>query len=306
MRTAPSRGRGPRPLTEPGHAAVPARTDLHAHTRASDGDLTPADLVRRAADRGVATLAVTDHDTLGGLEEALTAGAATGVRVIPGIEISVAVPHGLFHLLGYLPDAAPEPLASRLAELRAHRALRMERILERLAELGVPVAMADVARHTDGTVGRPHVAAALVEAGHARSRDDAFARFLGDDAPAFVPHRGIGPREAVRLVRDSGGAPVLAHPGTLRLGTRHLEHTVQSLRDAGLVGIEVHRPEHTPEQYAAYAGIARRLRLVPCGGSDFHGPGQRFELGDTGVPPLPPDTPDLVFRAIGAGVPSTG
>ncbi|MFN8122703.1 MAG: PHP domain-containing protein [Thermoleophilia bacterium] len=300
MRAAPARGRGPRRLSPP------ARADLHAHTRASDGDLTPAELVRRAADLGVATLAVTDHDTLDGLPEALAAGAALGVRVIPGIEISVAVPHGMFHLLGYLPGPSPEPLASRLAGLREHRALRMERILGRLAELGAPVSMADVARHTDGTVGRPHVAAALVAAGHASSREDAFARFLADDGPAFVPHRGIGPHEAVRLVRESGGAPVLAHPGTLRLGARHLQSTVQSLRDAGLVGIEVHRPEHTPEQRDAYAAIARRLRLVPCGGSDFHGPGQRFELGDTGVPPLPPDTPDLVFRAVGEGVPSPG
>lgn len=279
---------------------------MHAHTRASDGDLTPAALVRRAAEAGVGTLAVTDHDTLAGLEEAVAAGAAMGVRVIPGIEISVAVPHGVFHLLGYLPGPAPEPLRERLAALREHRAERMARILERLAELGAPVTMEDVARHTDGTIGRPHVAAALVEAGHAASREDAFARFLADDAPAFVPHRGIGPHEAVRLVRASGGAPVLAHPGTLRLGARHLHSTVQSLRDAGLVGIEVHRPEHTPEQCDAYSGIARRLRLVPCGGSDFHAPGQRFELGDTGVPPLPPETPDLVFRAIGAGVPSIG
>ncbi|MCC6831406.1 MAG: PHP domain-containing protein [Thermoleophilia bacterium] len=286
--------------------STPARADLHAHTRASDGDLAPAELVHRAAGLGIGTLAVTDHDTLAGLDEALAAGAATGVRVIPGIEISVAVERGMFHLLGYLPGPAPEPLAGRLQELRGHRARRMERILARLAELGAPVTMADVARHTDGTVGRPHVAAALVDAGHAASRADAFARFLADDAPAYVPHRGVGPHEAVRLVRASGGAPVLAHPATLRLGTRHLHGTVQSLRDAGLVGIEVHRPEHTPEQRDAYALIARRLRLVPCGGSDFHAPGQRFELGDTGVPPLPPDTPDGLFRALDQGVPSPG
>ncbi len=284
----------------------PAPVDLHAHTRASDGDLSPTDLVRRAAELGIGTLAVTDHDTLDGLPEALAAGDAHGVRVIPGIEISVAVSRGMFHLLGYLPGPAPEPLATRLRELRAHRAARMEAILERLADLGVPVRMEDVRRHTDGTVGRPHVAEALVAAGHAASRADAFERYLGEDAPAYVPHRGIGPHDAVRLVRQAGGAPVLAHPATLRLGTRHLESTIASLKHAGLVGIEVHRPEHTPEQRDAFAGIVRRLHLVPSGGSDFHAPDQRFELGDTGHPPLPARTADLLFEAIGEGVPSVG
>jgi predicted metal-dependent phosphoesterase TrpH len=287
------------PLTAP-------RIDLHAHTRASDGDLAPAGLVRRALTHGVMVLAVTDHDTLAGLPEAIEEGAKLGVRVIPGIELSVAVERGMFHLLGYLPDPRPPVLAERLEELRAHRARRVEAILDRLADAGAPVGMDDVRRLTDGTVGRPHIAQALVDAGFAEDRGDAFARYLGEGMPAYVPHRGIAPHDAVRLVRAAGGAPVLAHPGTLRLGTRHLESTVASLKHAGLVGIEVHRPEHTPEQRHAYAGIARRLRLVPCGGSDFHAPGAAFELGDTGDPPLPSGTADVLLDAAGQGVPSAG
>ncbi len=242
-------------------------------------------------------LAVTDHDTLDGVPEALRAGAALGVRVVPGVELSVRAPSGSMHLLGYFADPAPEPLAGRLAELRAARADRARRIVERLAELGAPVRMEDVAARAAGPIGRPHLADALVAAGHARDRGDAFARYLGDEGPAVVPHARLEPREAIRLVTASGGAAVLAHPASLRMGDRELAGWVRRLAGWGLRGIEVHRPEHTPERRRQLAGLAHRNRLVACGGSDFHRPEDPLRPGDTGDPPLPPDAVDRLLAA---------
>ena len=263
--------------------------DLHAHTRASDGRLAPAELVAAAARAGVGTLAVTDHDTLDGVPEALAAGARLGVRVVPGVELSVRAPSGSLHLLGYFREPAPEPLAGRLAELRRLRAERAALMVERLAEMGAPIALADVEARAGGAIGRPHVADALVAAGHAADRQEAFDRFLADGRPAWVPHRGLEPVEAVRLVVDSGGAPSLAHPASLAMTPSGLEAFVHRLAAAGLRGIEVHRADHTPAMRDLCAGIARRRHLVPTGGSDFHGPDGDAVLGDTGVPPLPAD-----------------
>lgn len=275
------------------------RSDLHAHTTASDGDLSPAELVRAAAAAGLATLAVTDHDTVAGLPEAVAEGRACGVRVLPGIELTVHVPHGTMHLLAYLPDTDAPPLADRLEALSRMREDRIRRIVARLEELGAGVPWEDVRARAAGQLGRPHVAAALVDAGIVESREDAFDRWLGDGRPAHVPSQGLEPEDAIRLVRASGAAPVLAHPASLMLPRRHLESFVQRLASLGLVGIEVHRPEHTPEQRDAYAGIARRLRLIPAGGSDFHRPGGPFALGDTGEPGLPPETVDRLVSRIG-------
>ncbi len=260
--------------------------DLHAHTTASDGDLAPARLVAHAAAAGVTTLAITDHDTLAGVPEARTAGAASGVRVVCGIELTVRVPMGSMHLLGYFPTESPAPLVDRLDEFRDRRDARIREIIARLAALGMPLTWDDVRRQGAHQLGRPHVADALVAAGHVADRDEAFARWLGDGLPAAVPSDGLDPEEAVRLVRASGGVSVLAHPGSLSLPHRHLTSFVQRLGAYGLTGIEVHRPEHLPEQRDHYAEIARRLHLLPCGGSDFHRPESPYDVGDTGTPGL--------------------
>lgn len=248
-----------------------------------------------AAEAGVGVLAVTDHDSLAGVPEALAAGRDLGVRVIPGVELSVEVPSGSMHLLGYFREAAPQPLSGRLEAMRAAREDRARRIVARLAEIGAPVSFADVAARAAGALGRPHLADALVAAGHARDRQDAFDRYLGDDGPAHVPHEGLGPREAIALVRDSGGAAVLAHPATLVMTQKELGSFVQRLRSWGLAGLEVHRPEHTPERRRAYAELAHRYRLVACGGSDFHRPDDVLRPGDTGDPPLPVDAIDRLL-----------
>lgn len=264
--------------------------ELHSHSTASDGDLDPAELVAHARAAGITTLALTDHDTVAGLDAAVTAGRRHGVQLLPGIELTVGVPHGSMHLLAYLPSTAPAGLEERLAELRRMREERIRDIVGRLDALGVPVTWESVAGHADGTLGRPHVAAALIAAGHVASRKEAFDVWLADGRPAHVPQRGLDPREAVGLVRECGGCPVLAHPASLALPVRHLSSFVQQLGAWGLAGIEVHRPEHRPEQRDAYAGIAKRLHLIPCGGSDFHRPGGPFAIGDTGVPGLPPES----------------
>ncbi len=161
--------------------------------------------------------------------------------------------------------------------------------------LGAPIDFADVARRAAGAIGRPHVADALVAAGHARDRQDAFDRFLADEGPAWVPHAGLEPREAIAMVRDSAGAAVLAHPASLRMSGRDLASFVRRLVGWGLAGIEVHRPEHTPERRASYAELAHRNRIVAAGGSDFHRPEDAVRPGDTGDPPLPLDTIDRLL-----------
>ena len=273
--------------------------DLHAHTTASDGTLAPADVVARAATRRVTTLAITDHDTLSGLVEAIAAGRRLGVTVIAGIELSVRAPQGQLHLVAYLPGAEIPVLADLLEALHDARLARAELIAARLAELGAPIDMDQVRARASGSVGRPHLADALVVAGHATDRPDAFAHYLADDAPAFVPHELLTPATALDAVAGAGGVAALAHPGTLRLGMRGLEAFAAGLRHLGLWGIEVHRSEHMPDQRDGYARIARRLGLIATGGSDFHGPGSgRADLGETGAPPLPDSVADLVGQAL--------
>ncbi len=242
-------------------------------------------------------MSVTDHDTLDGVAAAIAAGRALGVRVVPGVELSVRAPSGSMHLLGYFREPAPEPLAARLSGLRAAREARARRMVERLAAAGAPVAFEDVAARAAGPIGRPHLADAVVAAGHARDRQEAFDRFLADDGPAAVPHRGLEPEEAVRLVAESGGAAALAHPASLRMDAPALSALVARLAAAGLRGIEVHRPDHTPERRDAYAALARRHGLVATGGSDFHRPGEELRPGDTGTPPLPRDAIDRLLAA---------
>lgn len=232
-------------------------------------------------------LAVTDHDTFAGVEEARATAADHGVTVVPGIELTVRVPHGSMHLLGYFGSSSPPPLDDQLEALRAGRERRLRRMVVRLGELGVPVEWDAVRSRAAHQLGRPHLADALVAAGHCTSREEAFSEWIGFGRPAFIPADGLDPDEAVRLVVTSGGVPVLAHPASLALPARHLESFVQRLASRGLAGIEVHRPDHTPEQRDAYAAIARRRHLLDCGGSDFHRLEGPFPLGDSGTPGIP-------------------
>ena len=271
--------------------------DLHCHSTASDGAFDPAEVVARAAAAGVTTLALTDHDTLEGLAEADAAARDHGIVLAPGTELSVRGPSGSLHLLVYLPSLAPEPLASRMRQIGEHRSSRNQRIVERLAELGYPVRWEDVAAKARGRVGRPHIAAALVDAGYVETVQQAFDELLSDTGPAYLEAGSFGPAEAVALARESGCAPVLAHPYTLRLEAGELDAFVGELAALGLLGLECFRADHDEPTRAANLAICERYGLVPTGGSDFHGT-RDDRIGDVGAVPVPEGTlAELMHRA---------
>ena len=256
--------------------------DLHTHSLRSDGALEPAELVRRAAARGVRVQALSDHDTLAGVAEAIAAGNEQGVRVIPATELNTDSEWGDVHVLGYFLDPLDAGLEERLRTLREKRARRVETMVERLAALGYPLDLTRVLEIAQGgSLGRPHLAQALVEAGHVPSFDAAFASVLARSSPAYVPREGLTPHEAVQVVRAHGGVPCLAHPGT----AVRLEELLPQLVAAGLAGIECFYGEHTPEATARYLRLAEQHSLVPTGGSDFHGHGVHgAPLGGVYVP----------------------
>jgi predicted metal-dependent phosphoesterase TrpH len=263
------------------------RIDLHTHTVASDGLLTATELVRLARQSGVGILAVADHDSTEGVEEALRAGRDAGVEVIPAVELNTDVPGTEVHILGYFIDYRLEWLQALLRRLREGRLHRARRMVEKLAALGAPIRLERVlALAGGGAVGRPHVARALVEAGHVGETAEAFARYIGRNGPAYVERLKVAPAQAVEIIRHAGGVPVLAHPGWL--GD---EAMVEELLAAGLEGIEAYYPDHTPAMVERYLKIARSRGLLVTGGTDFHG-------GDlaTRVPPgsqyVPPEAVD--------------
>jgi len=267
------------------------RLELHAHTHFSDGLLSPAELVDLAVDRGLGVLAVTDHDSVEGVGPALAA-AGTRLELVPGIEISSTLEGLDLHILGYFIDPHSGPLGVRLARFREERRQRAIAIVERLAELGVPVSADDVlASAGPGVVGRPHVAQALLRAGHVPTIEIAFQKYLGARGSAFVPRPAFHSAEAVRVIRDAGGVAVLAHPG---LTPRRV---VESLAEAGLAGLEVWHPQHNPPAQKRWFELASELGLVPSGGSDFHGPHRGAGLGEMPVPERSLD--DLRARAAG-------
>lgn len=264
-------------------ADAPRPIDLHAHTNVSDGTLSPRALVREAAARGLAALAITDHDHVGALDEARDEARALGIDIVSGIELSVEHDGVDVHLLGYLFDDRNAALLARLDALREARATRAERMVEKLAALGVPVRMDDVRAHAGAgaAIGRPHVARALIDAGHAASIQDAFDRFLSDGRPAYVPKAKLSAREAIELLHAAGGVAVIAHPVTLPEAKQ--ESIVRAFVELGLDGLEVNHSKHAEEEEARFAAWAAALGLVATGGSDFHGENKADVLLGSGV-----------------------
>ena len=264
--------------------------DLHTHSTRSDGALTPAELVRRAAGRGVRIQALSDHDTLAGIAEASAEGERLGVRIIPATELNTESEWGDVHVLAYFVDPADAAFEERMRWLRENRGRRIELMVENLGRLGYPVSLErvrEIAR--GGSLGRPHLAQALFEAGHVPTYDAAFETLISKSSPAYVTRVGLAPLEAVELVRTHGGVPSLAHPGT----AERLDDLLPRLVDAGLAGMECYyggtitgpRP-HTPAFTASCLRLCARYGLIPTGGSDFHGRGEHGgELGGVFVPP---------------------
>ena len=239
--------------------------------------------MKRAAARGVTIQALSDHDTLSGIAEAVSVGTELGVRIIPATELNTESEWGDAHVLGYFVDPADAALEERLSWLRSNRGRRIELMVEKLNALGYAVDLARVLEIAQGgALGRPHLAQALFEKGYVPTYDEAFDTLIAKDAPAYVARVGLDPFEAVALVREHGGVPSLAHPGTV-IG---LDELLPKLVAKGLAGIEAYYGGHSPEMTASCLARAREFDLVPTGGSDFHGRGEHgSDLGCVFVPP---------------------
>jgi len=270
------------------------RVDLHTHTTASDGTLSPQELVLTAVRQGVTVLAITDHDSTEGLGEAMAEAAKhPPLTIVPGLEINCDVEGAEIHVLGYFVTHAAPWFQEFLREQRAERVARVHRIAERLGELGMPIDPAEVfALVGEGAAGRPHVAQVMVKRGYVKSVREAFDKYLKANGPANVPRRRLTPHDAVRVIRRASGVPVLAHPG---LAER--DELIPELVSVGLMGIEAYYAEHSSAQVAAYLALCRRYDLIATGGSDYHGP-QSGRANPLGTPAVPWSTwEDLQRRA---------
>ncbi|WP_300710863.1 PHP domain-containing protein [uncultured Desulfovibrio sp.] len=255
--------------------------DLHTHSQASDGTDSPAQLVRNAAAAGLAAVALTDHDTLSGLAEAEAAARDCGIEFIRGCELSTRTEHGEMHILGlWLPHEA-DPLERRLAEVRRKRDQRNARILDKLADLGIRIGMDELLHEARGeSVGRPHIAALLVQKGVVPDMSAAFRDYLGSGGRAYLPREILDPEEAVCLMARLGATVCLAHPCLQALPRDWLETFILRLRDCGLSAIEAYHSEHGDADTRACIDLARRLDLGISGGSDYHGANKpRLRLG---------------------------
>ncbi len=266
--------------------------DLHAHSTASDGVLSPAQLVAHAAHLGLKVLAITDHDSTDGVAEGVVAASERGITLIPGVEINTDVPGNEVHVLGYFVDIARQSFQDELARLREGRLGRARRMVEVLGKLGAPISLQRVLELAgEGSIGRPHIAQALIEAGHVASFNEAFDRYIGRNGPAYVPRMKFSPVEACILIRSAGGVPVLAHPvyfgpGGVIKKPFDLDLMLPELLAAGLLGIEVYYPGYDAVTTEYLMNVARRYGLLPTGGSDFHGiQAEHADLGGVYVPP---------------------
>ncbi|MFQ5670319.1 MAG: PHP domain-containing protein [Acidobacteriota bacterium] len=293
---------GPRALSaRHGTDGSPLRTgiDLHVHSRFSDGRYSPARLADLAAAANLRGFALTDHDGLGGLDEAARAARGKGLRLVPGVELSCRCQQHDLHLLGWFVDAHSVPLRRALFRLAEARRRRLHAMIQALQEQGIPLDEEEVLERNDGPVtGRPHLAAALVAAGRARSVQDAFQRWLNPGRPGFIRLDRLPASRAIELIRGSGGVSGIAHPGL-----QVPDAIVLRLAAQGLDAIEVDHPSHDPRQRRHYRALARRLDLTPAAGSDFHGDRQRHarlgaeRLSDAGQAALEARRPGGTIRS---------
>ncbi len=259
--------------------------DLHLHTSLSDGRDAPAELVRLCAAAGLRTISVTDHDTIAAWPEAAAAAARAGIEFVPGIEITAVLDGRDVHVLGYFPVARAPLLDGFLADQRADRVRRVRYIAARLADLGMAIDIEEEIRSAERdpsrTIGRPHVADALVRAGHCADRTEAFDKFVGEGGPAFIPRRGATPEDVIELIMGSGGIASLAHPALLGR-----DEIIPMLIAAGLPAIEVFHSDHDEFDRQRYRRAAEKSNLLCTGGSDYHGEetGRPVTLGSVTLP----------------------
>ncbi|MDD5128235.1 MAG: PHP domain-containing protein [Candidatus Omnitrophica bacterium] len=241
--------------------------DLHVHTSESDGTLTPKQLVKAALSCGLSTIAIVDHDAVGGIPEAYTAAQDTDLEVIAGVELTAQYEKQEVHILGYFLDCQNEALLEKLSLMQLNRIERVHKIVNNLEEQGVKLNVQDVFNISGkGTVGRMHIAKALVKGGWVATTAEAFRKYIGDKSPAYVLGFNLSPAEAIKLIKDSGGVAVLAHPYIL-----HNDELISDFAACGLDGLEVYYPEHSQSMINFYLDLAKKLDLLVTGGSDFHG-----------------------------------
>lgn len=260
--------------------------DLHAHSICSDGTDTPAELVRAAVDAGLDVVALTDHDTTHGWVEAAQAARSMGITLVRGLEVSTKVQEVSVHLLAYLADPTAPGLSSEIEKARTSRITRAERMVERI-QADYDLDWSDVVQGVapGATIGRPHIADALVRRGIVPDRSAAFEHILRSNGPYWVGHYAPDPVDAVRLVLEAGGVPVMAHPFAAARGQVVDDSVIEQMADAGLVGLEADHRDHTPEQRDHARDLARRLGLITTGSSDYHGTGKPNRLGENTTTP---------------------
>lgn len=249
--------------------------ELHCHTTYSDGTLTPGELVAAAAASGVRALAITDHDTMSGWDEAFVAAGLYDIEIVPGLELSTVHNDRSLHILGFYPD--PNKLRIPLNDRIEGRFRRSQEMVDKLAALGYPIELPQISPGM--APGRPHIASALVKAGHAKSAREAFDRWLGDYGPAYVRYEKFSIAEGIDLLRSCGAVPVWAHPYLFRGGV--VEEVLKELVDAGLMGVEVYHPSHSSSQIQKMKDLCIHYGLFATGGSDYHGPDPERKNSDS-------------------------
>jgi predicted metal-dependent phosphoesterase TrpH len=277
--------------------------DLHTHSVFSDGTNTPEELVEMAEKRGLKALALTDHDTVGGVPRLLAAAENLSVEAVPGIELSADCDRGTMHILGYFIDYTCPVLLEKINIVQQGRNVRNQEILKKLNKLGYILQWSDVQRHAgEDVIGRPHFAQALLERKHVKSKKAAFDLLLAKGRPGYAERYRYSAQECIELIRKAGGVSVLAHPATLYLPDDQLRAVVVGLKDFGLDGIEAHYGEHRPENMRKFIQWAKELDLICSGGTDFHGKNTPdLKLG-RGFGQL--NVPDEVLDNLKAGIPS--
>ncbi len=272
--------------------AYPVLVDLHLHTTASDGTLTPTRLIDHVAQTSLKVISITDHDTTDGVDEAMNAAAEhPRLTVLPGIEFGTEDGPSEVHLLGYFLDYENPDLQDALQRFRQQRVETARRSVDKLNSLGIKISWDRVRELAGGTVGRPHIARAMVESGYAESIRDAFDKYLGDAGIGRVPRPKLKPVKALELIHAAGGVGAVAHPRTVK----QLDKVVDDLADAGLAGIEVYAEKYGADEQAGYRKLARRYGLIECGGSDYHAFGEPNEVMP-GISGPPPDTARLLYQ----------
>ena len=247
--------------------------DLHTHSTASDGTMSPTALVRHAQERRLEAIALTDHDTVEGLEEALSAGVRDGIEVVPGIEISAEFPNSTLHILGYYMDFKNQAFLDSISVLQKARSERNHTIIGKLQALGLDITLEEVEIEAEtGLVGRPHFAQVLLKKGYVKIPREAFEKYLAKGAPAYTDKFRFDPCDAIAYIRNAGGIPVLAHPFTIKYkAAEELEAIIADMVGWGIMGIEAYYSEHSETQVRLYKDMAEKYNLALTGGSDFHG-----------------------------------